>query len=105
MTDRESLLAAIKANPRDDLPRLVYADWLDEFGTTDLDAATSEFIRASVAFKGKQRRPVGLNGAMAPAAYEWLHDNWHRLVPAVTSPTAVREFSLVGRVVRSRLWA
>ena len=30
MSDREALLAAIRANPDDDLPRLVYADWLDE---------------------------------------------------------------------------
>ena len=99
MTDRESLLAAIQANPRDDLPRLVYADWLDEFGTTDLDAATSEFIRVSVAFKGKQRRPVGVNGMMAPAGYEWLHDNWHRLVPSLTKDSSVRDFTRQGRTV------
>ena len=30
MTDREALLAAIHAAPDDDLPRLVYADWLEE---------------------------------------------------------------------------
>jgi uncharacterized protein (TIGR02996 family) len=30
MSDRDALLAAILANPDDDLPRLVYADWLDE---------------------------------------------------------------------------
>lgn len=100
MTDRESLLAAIKATPRDDLPRLVYADWLDENGTSDLDAATSEFIRASVAFKGKQKHPVGLNGMMAPAGYEWLNDNWHRLVPNLVRHTPVRNFFRTGR----RLW-
>lgn len=33
MTDREALLAAIKANPADDVPRLVYADWLEEHDT------------------------------------------------------------------------
>lgn len=99
MTDRESLLAAIRANPRGDLPRLVYADWLDENGTTDLDAATSEFIRKSVAFKGKQKCPVGLHGMMAPAAYEWLHDNWHRLVPSLTKDSSVRDFTRRGRTV------
>lgn len=105
MTDRESLLAAIKANPRDDLPRLVYADWLDEFGTTDLDAATSEFIRASVAFKGGQKHPVGLGGTMAPAGYEWLHDNWHRLVPCLMRNTTVRNFRRCGRDVETEIWA
>lgn len=30
MSDREALLAAIRAVPDDDLPRLVYADWLEE---------------------------------------------------------------------------
>ncbi len=33
MTDRDALWAAILANPDDDLPRLVYADWLDENGS------------------------------------------------------------------------
>jgi uncharacterized protein (TIGR02996 family) len=32
MTDRDALIAAIAAAPADDLPRLVYADWLDENG-------------------------------------------------------------------------
>lgn len=30
MSDREALLAAIRSTPDDDLPRLVYADWLEE---------------------------------------------------------------------------
>ena len=43
MTDREAFLAAIRAVPDDDLPRLVYADWLEEQG----DADRAEFIRLS----------------------------------------------------------
>lgn len=38
-----ALLAAIAANPDDDLPRLVYADWLDENGQPE----RAEFIRVS----------------------------------------------------------
>lgn len=34
MTDGDALLAAILASPEDDLPRLVYADWLDEHAAT-----------------------------------------------------------------------
>lgn len=44
MTDREALLAAVRESPNDDLPRLVYADWLDENGGSERAA----FIRAQV---------------------------------------------------------
>ena len=37
----DALLAAILANPEDDLPRLVYADWLEEAGFSE----RAEFIR------------------------------------------------------------
>lgn len=37
----EGLMAAVTANPDDDLPRLVYADWLDENGEPE----RAEFIR------------------------------------------------------------
>jgi uncharacterized protein (TIGR02996 family) len=40
----KALLAAIWAAPHDDLPRLVYADWLDESGDP-AKAARAEFIR------------------------------------------------------------
>lgn len=35
MTDRDALLNAITANPDDDAPRLVFADWCDEHGKPD----------------------------------------------------------------------
>ncbi|MBM3981374.1 MAG: TIGR02996 domain-containing protein [Planctomycetes bacterium] len=41
MSDRDALLAAILANPDEDTPRLMYADWLDEHG----DPARAEFVR------------------------------------------------------------
>jgi len=41
MSDRQALLLAIRAAPEDDLPRLAYADWLEEHG----DAARAQFIR------------------------------------------------------------
>jgi uncharacterized protein (TIGR02996 family) len=41
MNDGDSLLAVILANPDDDTPRLVYADWLQEHGDED----RAEFIR------------------------------------------------------------
>jgi uncharacterized protein (TIGR02996 family) len=45
MTQNEAFLAAIRKEPDDDVPRLVYADWLEDHG--DLDRA--EFIRLQVA--------------------------------------------------------
>jgi uncharacterized protein (TIGR02996 family) len=41
MTEREAFIAAILAAPDDDLPRLVYADWLEEQGEVE----RAEFIR------------------------------------------------------------
>lgn len=42
--DRAALVAGILANPDDDTPRLVAADWFEENG----DAARGEFIRVQV---------------------------------------------------------
>ena len=44
-TDEAALLNAVAAAPADDLPRLVYADWLDEHGRPE----RAEFIRLQVA--------------------------------------------------------
>ena len=41
LSDRDALLAAIRATPEEDTPRLVFADWLDENGDPD----RAEFIR------------------------------------------------------------
>jgi uncharacterized protein (TIGR02996 family) len=44
MSDADALLAAIRAAPDDDAPRLIYADWLDEHGQSE----RAEFIRLQV---------------------------------------------------------
>jgi uncharacterized protein (TIGR02996 family) len=44
MSDREALLAAIRAAPDDDAPRLVFADWLDEHG----ESGFAQFIRLEI---------------------------------------------------------
>ena len=44
MSDEDALLAAIDANPDEDTPRLVYADWLDEHD----QPIRAEFIRVQV---------------------------------------------------------
>ena len=57
MTDRDALLAAVHAQPLDDAPRLVLADWLDEHGQPE----RAEFIRLQVA----QRREFETHGRTA----------------------------------------
>lgn len=47
MGEREALLAAIIADPDDDLPRLVYADWLEEHGAAS-DVARARLIRLQI---------------------------------------------------------
>jgi len=53
MTDGDALLRAIIAQPDEDTPRLMYADWLDEQG----EAQRAEFIRVQVALYGKAEPP------------------------------------------------
>lgn len=71
--ERYQLLAAIKKHPGELTPRLMYADWLDEFAVSDLDVATAEFIRVSCRDRVRAQMPL--------AAYDWIEDNWPRLVP------------------------
>ena len=49
MSDEAALLAAIRDNPDEDTPRLIYADWLDEQGG-EANAARAEFIRVQCEF-------------------------------------------------------
>lgn len=77
--DREALLGAIVATPHEDMPRLAYADWLDENSTEPNGAATAEFIRVSCPPRSGSRS----NNLMPGKAYRWLDENWKRLVPGV----------------------
>lgn len=45
MNEREGFLRSIIVNPADDLPRLVFADWLDEHN----EPSRAEFIRVQIA--------------------------------------------------------
>ena len=58
MSDAHALLEAVRDLPHDDLPRLAYADWLEEHGEGD----RAEFIRTQIALAGlpagDPRRPA-----------------------------------------------
>ena len=63
MSTESALLLAIRANPDEDTPRLVYADWLDEHadvlpGRAPAEVrARAEFIRLQIAFAGRDDDP------------------------------------------------
>ncbi len=76
-SDRDALLAAIRANPEEDTPRLMFADWLDEQG----DAASrtrAEFIRLQC-----EQARLADDGSDSHAIYEFLRDRDY-----VTRPSA-----------------
>lgn len=65
LSDRLLLLRAIRANPDDDTPRLIYADWLQENG----EDARAEFIRLQI-HEPRNRR-----------VSELFHANWRAWMP------------------------
>ncbi len=74
-THESAFLEAILADPDDDSPRLIYADWLDERG----DADRAEFIRVQCALHGAPardpRRPAWgdrQTALLAEHGAEWL---------------------------------
>jgi uncharacterized protein (TIGR02996 family) len=62
MTDEAAFLAAIRAAPGDDTPRLVYADWLDDQGDT-----RAEFIRLQHQLAAALDRLQHLRAGLDPA--------------------------------------
>lgn len=78
--DELAFLKRIAESPADDLPRLVFADWIEERDSpTDLGLATASYIRLScgVPAKGEGSRKA------AKLARGWLLGNWRRLVPSL----------------------
>src|SRR5262249_1690047 len=65
MDTGKAILADIIANPEDDTPRLVYADWLEENGKE----TRAEFIRVQLAL-AKKRLPAGPTPRRDPVQME-----------------------------------
>jgi uncharacterized protein (TIGR02996 family) len=70
---RDALLRAIAAAPDDDTPRLVFADWLDEYGDAH-DRSHAELIRAQIELA---RLPLHDDRRGELGAIE--KRNWHRV--------------------------
>lgn len=87
MTERDALLRAIAANPADDLPRLVYADWLDEHDEPE----RAEFIRVQCRLAEIKngpllqastiRKQLGEGIDLQKRERELLHDHLELLLP------------------------
>jgi uncharacterized protein (TIGR02996 family) len=87
MNDRDALLAAILAEPDEDTPRLVYADWLDENGQGDRAA----FVRAQV--EAARVEPFGPQARAATLrADELLNRNWKEWTATIRDLVAELRF-------------
>jgi uncharacterized protein (TIGR02996 family) len=80
MTDADALLDAIFAYPEDDLPRLVYADWLSEHG----QEAYGEFIRLQCAVAREKPFSPAANELWKGIGRVWrqLEDEWWPILQA-----------------------
>ena len=78
MTEDEPFIAGIRANPLDDLRRLVYADWLDERNRTE----EAEYLRlvAALAATGAAVDPWHLNAVRLVELAQRLDDSWRERV-------------------------
>lgn len=72
-SDRAAFLRAIAEQPDDDLPRLVYADWLDEHGEPE----RAEFIRVQCELAARPGSPPGRRAELLAREGELLRAHGH----------------------------
>jgi uncharacterized protein (TIGR02996 family) len=75
--ERLAFLRAIGTAPDENTPRLAYADWLDEHGSTDADRARAEFLRIACKHSTKAR--------ITKDEQVWLAAHWKRMLPTVAA--------------------
>lgn len=95
MSDRAALESAVRANPADLTARLVYADWLDEFGTCDRDRASAEYLRlcsdAAKGAKASKNLPASVYKWLCSDSRPWGRHNRHIGFPLPGAPALVGE--------------
>jgi uncharacterized protein (TIGR02996 family) len=118
MDERQSLLAGVRADPDDDAPRLVFADWLEEYGDAH-DRAWAEFIRVQIELDRLDRwsdRYAMLNSRVSelldqlPGDFEAGFPSWAELEPYDPTrgwcpPQGMDSFSWSRRGFRATAWA
>src|SRR5262245_29279508 len=79
MSERDSLLAAIYADPDDDATRLVFADWLDDHGEPD----RAEYIRLQLRSAGMDENDSGRKALVRREEVLWdaNAEAWNAEVP------------------------
>jgi elongation factor Tu len=95
MTGEDGLLLHLRERPEDALARLAYADWLDEHGRSDPEAALAEWLRLEVEHgrlaEGDPRRPelqAREEALLQSHGRSWRRSPRHRfLVPSLFSRT------------------
>lgn len=90
MSERAALLRTISAAPWDDLPRLVFADWLDEHGEPE----RAEFIRLEIDIDrilATHQSPTEEQLTRRRALGEW-HSKWHAELPRIPGVTWGKKF-------------
>ena len=96
-TDADALLAAVWAAPHDDLPRLIYADFLEENGDPD----RAEFVRLQIDRAARESVGDDVTDAAWAREHELLARHraaWLGLVPGVfVAPDLHRGFPAGGR--------
>ena len=106
VSDRAAFISAIAASPDDDLPKLVFADWLEEHG----EGARAEFIRLQIAARNEANQFPPVTDAKKLARIRELflsnYRDWlHPVYDALAEPLPVFEEeqpkpTLLGRLVR-----
>ena len=67
MSDRDALIAAVLANPDEDAPRLIFADYLEENG----DPLRAEFIRVPVELARRRKAERDLPDSFGDELYHY----------------------------------
>ena len=82
MDPHEPFLKAILASRHDDLPRLVYADWLEESGEP-ANVARAHFIRTQIHLESADPKSDLFHEMKALEAriLEWYLDDWRYELP------------------------
>jgi uncharacterized protein (TIGR02996 family) len=91
MSEHDAFIQAIIEAPNDDIPRLIYADWLEEHGDSD----RADFIRVQI-----ERARLEMDGSASQAMFAFLQKNpyymalkmdWDSIDPGVARRIALRE--------------
>jgi len=93
MSDEAAFLNAILANPTDNSPRLVYADWLNDRGDPLADAKATYLRDTAFLMTARARQAKRLWRRLHEAA-KGLPSDWLAVVSRVTIENCARDFQI-----------